>query len=240
MTQVNLPSFTRQAETQQRQEKSGLEITVAPVNYEAVPHSKTTVRPTREPVANELIGGHPGQVYVTKTTNSGVSVQPDRLNFLVTLNNKMPRVFHGSGTVVQFNVGGKILAVDQGGYSSLQGAIVPPQQEQQVTIIGPPLSELPAKSGIVGIFLYDVVTQQSEAGVVTEKQNYQWYFDYTFAPKSVEVPAPQSQSSYMTVADYQQEMANEQMEQMHGRLYPAGQPGGAGVSPPQYPSPGQQ
>jgi hypothetical protein len=44
----------------------------------------------------------------------------------------------------------------------------------------------------------------------------------------------------MTVADYQQEMANEQMEQMHGRLYPAGQPGGAGVSPPQYPSPGQQ
>lgn len=238
--QVEVPSFTRQAETHERQEKGGFEITIAPVTYEAIAQSKTVTAASREPLGGELIGGHAGQIYVTRTTESTVSLVPDHLNFLVTLNNKMPRVFHGSGTVVQFNVGGKVLAVDQRGYSSLQGAIVPPQQQQQVTIVGPLLTDLPAKSGTVGIFLYDVVTDQSNAGVVTAKQNYEWYFDYTFVPKSVQVPPAQQQAGYMSVAEYQQEMTRQQMEQMRGRGYPFGQPGGAGMMQPQYPPPSQQ
>ncbi|HEX4794647.1 MAG TPA: hypothetical protein VH370_12680 [Humisphaera sp.] len=235
--QVDIPVITRQAETKQDQEKGGLEMTVAPVGYQPATHTKTTVAQAQETVGGELMGGHQGKVYVTIDTQTTAQVKPDRLSFLVTINNKMPRVFHGAGTVVQFNVGGRVLAVDQRGYSTLQGAIVPPQQQQQVTIVGPPLSELPAKSGIIGVFLYDVVTQQSDAGVVTEKQNYTWYFDYTMTPQPIEVAAPQNRAGYMPIQEYQRIMAQQQMEQMRGQPYAPSQ---VPPVPAGYPAVGQQ
>jgi hypothetical protein len=112
-----------------------------------------------------------------KITESTAVPDPAELKFTVTLNNQMARVFHGGGTVVQFKVGGKLLAVQQAGYSELQNAIVPPRNEQQIVIYGPALSQIPA-SGTLGVFLYDVVTDQNDAGVVTAKANFQWFFDY--------------------------------------------------------------
>ena len=89
----------------------------------------------------------------------------------------MPRVFRGAGTVVQFNIDGQLKSVDQKGYQNLVQAIVPPRSQTTLEIYGPELSNLPEKANI-GLFFYDVVTNQNEAGEVTERQNFEWYYKY--------------------------------------------------------------
>jgi len=105
------------------------------------------------------------------------SVEPDRLRFQVRINNQMPRVFRGAGTVVQFNIDGQLKSVDQEGYQNLVQAIVPPRSQTTLEIYGPKLSNLPEEANI-GLFFYDVVTNQNEAGEVTERQNFEWYYKY--------------------------------------------------------------
>jgi hypothetical protein len=209
--QCDLPSITPQDETRAPQNKGGLQISILPVTYTAAHEDKIEMHQVSPQLADELIAGE-GYFYVERTTKPIVHAKPDQLRFLVNINNKMPRVFHGAGTVVQFNLDGQILPVDQRGYSSVQGAIVPPQQEQQIEIVGPPLSALKGRKGILGIFLYDVVTSQSDAGVVTEKQNFQWYFDYVLEPHEEQVPAAKTVTLRMTPTQFQQTMARQSME----------------------------
>jgi hypothetical protein len=215
MITVNVPTITPQPETKYSQEKGGLEISVAPVDYAVAVKDHVTMQPTTPPMMTVIVGGSRDSVYVDRTTYQTADVQPARLRFLVKINNKMPRVFYGRGTIVQFNAGGRLLAVDQSGYNMFLGAIVPPRQEQQIEIEGPLLSSLPGPKGIVGIFLYDVVTNQDNAGTVIEKQNYTWYFDYQMEGKSVAVKRI-SQKGYVSMAEYQQHMQQKQIEQIQG------------------------
>lgn len=183
-----VPVITPQLETRESQEKGGIEISIAPASYSAVVRNRESVQQIPPPPIS--LYSQRG-VYVETTSTPVVEVAPDALRFVLTVNNKLPRVFHGAGTVVQFNVGGRLQAVDQSGYAAFLGAIIPPRQEQQIEIIGPSLSSLTSDKGIIGVFLYDVVTNQSVAGVVTEKQNFEWYFDYSIETRE--------QTAYVTV-----------------------------------------
>lgn len=203
-----VPTIRPQPETKESQDKGGLQISMAPVAYTAGRADVVNVQQIEPPMGAVIWSGTGDRVYVRRTTRPVVAVNPDHIQFLVKVNNKMPRVFRGAGTVVQFNVGGRLQAVEQGGYSNLLGAIVPPRQEQQIEIIGPPLSALGAKKGTVGVFLYDVVTDQSDAGVVTAKQNFEWYFDYTIEPRQVEAEG-KTEEGWMSIPDFQAEIARE-------------------------------
>jgi hypothetical protein len=177
------PSLTPLPETKPSQDKGGVEISVAPVVYTVVDGTKATDRILYERVKRDYEIGT-GRVFETpvrvieRTTTPVPKIQPDRLKFQVKVVNKMPRVFRGQGMVVQFNVAGKLHNVSPSGYAELVQMIVPPRNEFAVDIYGPPLSELPANCP-VGIFLYDVVTKTDDAGNVTEKQNFEWYWNYT-------------------------------------------------------------
>jgi hypothetical protein len=176
------PSLTPLPETKPSQDKGGVEISVAPVVYTVVDGTKVTDRTLYERVKRDY--DLSGRVFETpvriieRTTTPVPKIQPDRLKFQVKVVNKMPRVFRGQGMVVQFNVAGKLHNVNPSGYADLVQMIVPPRNEFAVDIYGPPLSELPA-SCPVGLFLYDVVTKTDDAGNVTEKQNFEWYWNYT-------------------------------------------------------------
>lgn len=200
-----LPTITPQAETKQSQEKGGIEISVAPVSYTVDREEKYTYTPSRPSGVAAVIGPQNDQprIYVDWIKETAVTVAPDRVTFLVKINNKLPRVFRGAGTVVQFNVGGKLQAVSQEGYEPLTNIIVPPRTEQQVEISGPLVSSLSGTNPLIGLFFYDVVTKINDAGVVTEKQNYEWYFTYTLEPKTEDAPYS-SGSGYMPVAQYQE------------------------------------
>lgn len=176
------PTFSPLPETTELQEKGGLRISVAPHNYTCRERYRTSAREVSDPLSRATLGllrSAPSETarYVRITETPYLAVSPDSLKFTVKINNQLPRVFRGSGIVVQFNVGGKLQAVDQSGYAELANIIVPPRTEAQVEITGPRLESIPEQTTL-GLFLYDAVTQTDAAGNVTEKQNFEWYFNY--------------------------------------------------------------
>jgi hypothetical protein len=205
-----VPTITTQAETKYLQEKGGLQISMAPATYTATPVDKYTYTPTKPHGGAMIMGpsGHEPQIHVDWVKETVMAVSPDRVKFLVKVNNQLPRVFRGAGMVVQFNVGGQLMPVEQQGYRPLTDVIVPPRSEAQVEILGPPTSAVKGEKGIIGIFLYDVVTNQNAAGVVTEKQNFEWYFNYTNETKQADL-AYSSGNGYMRLKDYRDWQAKE-------------------------------
>lgn len=178
-----VPTVTRMPETKESQPKGGVEIAVVPAIYKAVRKDKVTIRQAERPAHwSSLIvntgDGQPGQVWVEETITPLLRTEPSRLQFTVRINNKLDRVFRGQGSVVQMNVAGKLIPFGDIDYKNFINGIVPPRNETEVTISGPAFNMLPEK-GTIGIFLYDVVTATDVAGNTKEKQNYEWYFNYT-------------------------------------------------------------
>ena len=176
-----LPSITPLPETKPSQEKGGLEITIVPATYKAVRQDKHNITPA-EPDFGEALLAPPKErratmTFVREEFIPELKSQPSRLQFAVRINNKLSRVFRGQGSVVQINVAGKLMPINRENYAEFVDGIVPPRNEAEVKIYGPPLDSIPEK-GTIGIFLYDVVTATDAAGNVTEKQNYEWLFNY--------------------------------------------------------------
>lgn len=208
----SIPTITALPETKESQEKGGLEIAVVPTLYKSVRKNKETFTQIEQPFGVALLAGdanaQQNKVYVEKIVSPYLETQPARLQFRVRVNNKLARVFRGQGSVVQFNVGGKLIPFNNIDYKEFLNGIVPPRNETEFTIYGPSL-DLIAPQGTIGIFLYDVVTATDTAGNVTEKQNYEWYFNYTM--KSVEeTAAAQTQRGFMDGGEYQRAMARQQ------------------------------
>lgn len=178
-TSCLVPTFAALAETKEAQEKGGVQIAVAPLLYEAVSAVETTTRDIQPSFGDRLTAPQGWQTmrFVERTTRPVLRVTPDRLRFRVRISNHLPRVFRGAGTVVQFNAAGKLVPLAPEGYAELGNVIVPPRSEAQVEIYGPPLEAVPDQATL-GLFLYDVVTKTDAAGNVTEKQNFEWYFNY--------------------------------------------------------------
>ena len=203
-----VPDITVEAETLASQVKGGLGISVAPAVYSVKLFRTITYQPAQPPFVAALVGTTAPSVYVRRTVSTVGRVAPGHIKFLLTIDNEMPRVFYGKGTVVQFDVGGRLQPVNQRGYTNLLGAILPPRQQQQITIVGPRLSALTQPSGMIGLFLYDVVTKENEAGVVVEKENFHWYFKYTLEPRTTQASTHLAEG-YMPVTRYREVMARQ-------------------------------
>lgn len=179
----NLPSFAPLLETKEQQEKGGIQISLAPVSYECQRSTVQKIQDVSPSFSEQMHGAirvgneKPKERFVERSLIPVVSVIPENLRFRITVSNKLPRVFRGAGLVVQFNVAGKLVSVDQNNYAELSNLIVAPRTEQQVEIIGPSLTSLPDQTTI-GVFLYDVVTKTDQAGNITEKQNFEWFYNY--------------------------------------------------------------
>jgi hypothetical protein len=191
-----VPSLAALAETPQTQLKGGLRITVTPETYQAREDWGEKQTPTDPPRISRWVPiitpPSPDAVYVERTKSVRLVVSPYRLTFQFHLSNQMPRVFRGSGIAVQFNIAGKTIASDSSGYGDLVNIILPPRSEQDITILGPPITNIPAPCTI-GLFLFDVVTNMDEAGNVTGKQNFEWYFSYQTQTidKEISIPPPE-------------------------------------------------
>jgi len=190
---VDVPSVAVLEGTDQSQTKGDLRITVSPETFRAEGALRREQREVAPPTFLGLFSTPcENGVYVERAQVPELKIIPERLVFHVHINNQMPRVFRGSGLVVQFNVAGKVVNVDPSGYGDLVNVIIPPRSEQDITIVGPEVSNVPSPS-TVGLFFYDVVTRIDQAGNVIEKQNYEWYFSYRTqtTTKDFTVPAPE-------------------------------------------------
>lgn len=186
---ARVPVIVPLPETKESQEKGGVEIAVVPASYATTVKKKYSVTPKSAGLgsmvgASLVTGGKSDQlIYVEEVVTPFLAVSPARLEFVVRVNNKLARVFRGQGAVVQFNVGGKLVPFGDTDYLEVLAGIVPPRNEASFVIRGPRLDTIPDKT-TVGILLYDVVTQTDVTGTVTEKQNFEWFFDLSM--KTVE------------------------------------------------------
>lgn len=174
---VKVPSFSPLAETKELQERGGIEISAAPVPYEVAKSSRVVDQLISPSFSERLLRPSSMTRFVERSTIPTLQVNPTHLRFRINVTNKLPRVFRGAGTVVQFQVQGKAQQVDQRGYQSFLDAIIPPRQQQQIEVEGPSLDSL-SEQGVIGLFLYDVVTKTDTAGNITEKHNFEWFFNY--------------------------------------------------------------
>lgn len=218
MTQIQctIPQITviQDKVNTETQSKGGLDITVVPALYKAVRADKTTVTPVQASIGDQLklIGQDTqNKVFVEQVTTPQLIAQPGRLIFTVKIHNQLNRVFHGQGAVVQFNVDGTIIPFNNTDYKEFSGGIVPPLNDGDLEIKGPPLDTLKDK-GTISIFLYDVVTATDVAGNTTEKQNYTWDFSYTMQT-STDMAAVQETRGLMDAGEYQQKMMQAQIQQ---------------------------
>lgn len=221
---VTVPVVSPLPETQEAQEKGGLEIAVTPTVYTAEKYEKTTTRQTSPSMGGILVaslatGGNAAQqIWVTVTKEQQLRVKPGRLQFSVRINNKLARVFRGQGAVVQFNVAGKLQPFGETDYKEFVDGIVPPRNESTFTILGPSIGSLPDQCTI-GIYLYDVVTATDVAGNVTERQNYEWFFKYEthVVEQTVE---RSSADGFVDVDTYQRLMLKEREQNVLGTAVP--------------------
>ena len=177
------PTISPLTETKESQTLGGVNIALAPGSFQCTKETQNTDREVAPDVGESMqavlaTGGHSETLKLVETTITPLfQVVPDRIAFRVKINNQMPRVFRGSGTVVLYNFGGKNTSTNQQDYAALNNLIVPPRTEAEVTIYGPSFKDMPDKTTL-GIFLYDVVTKTDQAGNITEKQNFEWYYNY--------------------------------------------------------------
>lgn len=171
-----VPSIEPMKETVLAQEKGGILISIAPPQYTAVKKMRVEDTPSAG-----IMGGlisTPGTTYFYRRNIPYMVVEPDRLRFVITIHNRLDRVFRGAGAVIAFNIDGKVIAVNQLDYLDFLNVIVPPRGQTQVNIMGPALSSLPDKC-VIGVFIYDVVTEVDAAGNPRKRSNYEWYFDFS-------------------------------------------------------------
>lgn len=181
------PVMSPLAQTTELQSKGGINVSLAPSSFicsDAVQtRSQEVVPDLAEGLNFAMSGGKPEYSRLIETVSIPVAeVQPNRIAFRIKINNQMPRVFRGSGTVVLYNISGKNASISSQDYAELANLIVPPRTEQEVTIYGPPFRDVPDKTSL-GIFLYDVVTKTDAAGNITEKQNFEWFYNYQLQVK---------------------------------------------------------
>lgn len=179
---AQVPVITAMPETSEAQRKGGLEITIVPARYHLEKRDVTTIEPITPGLGRTLqeslaIGdGKPrSAVRVQEETETILAPTPERLQFVVRLNNQLSRVFRGQGAVIQFNVDGQLIPFGHVDYTNFLNGVVPPRNESSFVIFGPRLRELP-DSGAIGLYIYDVVTETDAAGNVTERQNFEWFF----------------------------------------------------------------
>ncbi|MBI3879402.1 MAG: hypothetical protein HY301_04980 [Verrucomicrobia bacterium] len=187
---------------QPTQSKGGLDITVVPALYKAVRTKKTTTTQVQPNFAEAMQIDRNTHVMVEQVTTAHLTTAPARVEFTVKIHNQLNRVFHAKGSVVQFNVDGKLIPFNNTDYTEFANGIVPPLNDSDFKIAGPPLDLLKDK-GTLSIFVYDVVTATDVAGNTTEKQNYTW--DFTYTMETVSEPGERSQRrGRMSIAAYNQ------------------------------------
>lgn len=185
------PVVSAMPETKELQTKGGINISLAPDSFKCVEGTENIAREIPASLGQVVafsIDNPKADIKYYKLmeikTVPVLKVTPEKLAFRVKINNQMPRVFRGAGTVVLYNFGGHNASVSSHDYAELSSVIVPPRTEAEAMIYGPPISDVPPNTPL-GIFLYDVVTKTDKAGNVTEKQNFEWYYKYELQTKEV-------------------------------------------------------
>ncbi len=115
-----------------------------------------------------------GIKYLIDRSTPFAVVDPADLQFGLTLFNRMVHSLKLGSTAITLTVDGKPVAVTVKGVPDWRNAEVPAGGRLDVTVVGPPITELPAH-GSVTLVLENVVVALDDAGQAAERANIQWF-----------------------------------------------------------------
>lgn len=164
------------------QEKEGITLSVAPNQFhkkkyfsrkcEWIPETLDSILGNKE---EDLLPSRKARWKVVETPY--YKVEPYGLIFQVKIYNHLEHVLRLAGTVVAFQVEGKMISLDKANYQEFIDGFILPRQENVYKIIGPEIRLLPKECNIA-LFLYDIVTETDAAGNPTKRTNFEWFFTY--------------------------------------------------------------
>jgi len=164
------------------QEKEGISISVVPGNFTKMKLTRTRCDWVGTSL-ERLIGKEENDVLPDAQTYYKVvripyyEIQPENLIFNIKIYNHLDRVLRLAGTIVAFQVDGKMIHVDKANYQEFIDGFIIPRQEAEYQIYGPAINTI-SDTCNVALLLYDIVTKTDEAGNPTKKSNFEWYFNY--------------------------------------------------------------
>lgn len=167
-----MPTLTPAENTSQDQEKHGIRISVLPYTFSAT--KKVRCQYKRLPtlfVVNDQYSFEMKEI-------AYYEVNPEQVQFKIKVYNNLGHVLRLAGTVISFQVAGKMVALDKSGYEDFLNGIVLPRQEMEYEIVGPSINSLP-DSCTIALLLYDIVTKTDAAGNPTERTNFEQFYTYS-------------------------------------------------------------
>ena len=172
-----VPKLVPSGQTVEMQRHGAVVITLAATRFDTMSVAGCTYAFARQAIISTMPMSVSTQTHakLIETRYADLTVMPNQLSFLLTIKNQMNRVFRGDGAVVQFSADQRVQAVSQANYVDFINTIIPPGGESQIRISGPSLSAL-SDSTMLGVSLFDVVTQIDDAGRVAKRENFSWYF----------------------------------------------------------------
>jgi len=167
-----VPTLTPAENTSQDLEKHGIRISLLPYTFSATRKFRRQYKrlPTLF-VVNDQYSFERKEVPYYEVT-------PEQVKFKVKVYNNLGHVLRLAGTVISFQVAGKMVALDKSGYEDFLNGIILPRQEMEYEIVGPSINSLP-DSCTIALLLYDIVTKTDAAGNPTERTNFEWYYSYS-------------------------------------------------------------
>ena len=164
-----------------RQQQGQIVISVAPDMPRCENLVQITYTPTDPPSSlagiTSALAGDQGEQFYRRIERRGLFVHPT-YDFNVAFVNQSPRVFRGDGMVVAYQVDGAQTPLDEGIYSRLLGTQILPGQQRVELMQSIDHTSLTSGSTI-GLFLYDVVTERTDAGEPAVRSNFEWFFSKT-------------------------------------------------------------
>jgi hypothetical protein len=153
------------------QERGGVSISVTPTPFtraRAVQYVNVQTQPFLAVVARDTR-------FYRRTETPLAVVSPDNLSFKIGITNQLPRVFRGAGAVVSLSVNNRTAALTHEASQDFLNSAIPPRGQAEFTIPGPTVAALP-DSGVIGLFIYDVVVAVDAAGNPTRRENFEWNY----------------------------------------------------------------
>jgi len=174
-----LPTLTPVEPDKQDQEKDGIRISVAPYSY--TPRTLVQSEYRRMPSILIVNDQYPAEMRETPS----VVVMPEMVGFKVKIYNRLERVLRLAGTVVSFQVAGKMADIPRARYENFLNGIILPRQEAEYELGGPDLAAMP-DSATVALLLYDIVTATDAAGNPTQRSNFEFFYTLSRQDKEQE------------------------------------------------------
>ncbi len=110
-------------------------------------------------------------------------ISPQYIRFKLRVRNDQSRILRLSDALLAIEINNAQMRIDQQSEDWMSG-YVRAGTEREFVINGPKLSELTDKKALMGIFIDDMPTSYDGAGNITQKSNFEWYFDLHQEQKS--------------------------------------------------------